>query len=123
MNQSPVNQSPVNQSADNAPAEARQRVRVTYAKGEAIKFISHLDEFRLWERTLRRADLPLLYKQGFNPQPHIQFASALGVGITGTREMLDITFSPPLPLAEIVRAHRAEAAARRHPARSSRRCR
>ncbi len=79
----------------------RQRVRLTYEKGEVIKFISHMDEFRLWERTLRRADLPLLYKQGFNPQPHIQFASALGVGITGTREILDITFSPPLPLAEL----------------------
>ncbi len=76
-------------------------MRITYEKGEAIKFISHMDEFRLWERTLRRADLPLLYKQGFNPQPHIQFASALGVGITGVREILDITFSPPLPLAEL----------------------
>lgn len=89
------------QPADNSPTEARQRVRITYEKGEVIKFISHMDEFRLWERTLRRADLPLLYKQGFNPQPHIQFASALGVGITGTREMLDITLSPPLPLGEL----------------------
>ena len=56
----------------------RQRVRFTYEKGDAIKFISHQDESRLWERTLRRADLPLLYKRGFNPQPHIQFAAPLG---------------------------------------------
>lgn len=84
------------------PEEApRQRVRILYEKGERIKFISHLDEFRLWERTLRRADLPLLYKQGFNPQPHIQFASPLGVGFTGAREPIDITFSPPLPLDEL----------------------
>ncbi|MCB0043923.1 MAG: TIGR03936 family radical SAM-associated protein [Caldilineaceae bacterium] len=85
------------------PAEPapRQRVRITYEKGEAVKFISHSDEFRLWERTLRRADLPLLYKQGFNPQPHIQFASPLGVGITGIREFIDITFSPPLPPDEL----------------------
>ena len=74
----------------------RQRVRITYAKGEPIKFISHQDEFRLWERTLRRADLPLLYKRGFNPQPHMQFASPLGVGITGDREFIDITFEPSL---------------------------
>lgn len=79
----------------------RQRVRFTYAKGETIKFISHQDETRMWERTLRRADLPLLYKQGFNPQPHIQIAAPLGVGITGLREPIDITFSPPLPLEEI----------------------
>lgn len=78
------------------------RVRITYEKGERIKFISHQDEFRLWERTLRRADLPLLYKQGYNPQPHIQFASPLGVGITGANEWVDITFSPRLPLDEIV---------------------
>jgi radical SAM-linked protein len=85
----------------------RQRVRVVYEKGEAIKFVSHQDEFRLWERTLRRADLPLLYSQGFNPQPQLQFASPLGVGITGINEFLDITFSPPTPtdaLAERIRA-------------------
>jgi radical SAM-linked protein len=79
----------------------RQRIRVIYEKGESVKFISHQDEFRLWERTLRRADLPLLYKQGFNPQPHIQFASPLGVGITGANEPIDITLSPPVPLEEV----------------------
>ncbi len=79
----------------------RIRVRITYEKGERIKFISHQDEFRLWERTLRRADLPLLYKNGYNPQPHIQFASPLGVGITGANEWVDITFSPRLPLDEL----------------------
>ena len=79
----------------------RQRVRLTYEKGEAIKFISHQDESRLWERTLRRADLPLLYKRGFNPQPHIQFAAPLGLGMTGVRELLDAAFSPPVPLGEL----------------------
>lgn len=79
----------------------RQRVRLTYEKGEAIKFISHADEFRLWERTLRRAGLPLLYKQGFNPQPHIQFASPLGVGITGVAELLDVILSPPVALDQV----------------------
>lgn len=90
-----------------APAEAapedtpRQRIRIHYAKGESIKFVSHQDEFRGWERTLRRAGLPLLYKQGFNPQPHIQFAAPLGVGITGNNEPLDVILAPPVPLAEV----------------------
>lgn len=88
----------------NVPPLPRQRVRFTYEKGEAIKFISHQDEFRLWERSLRRADLPLLYKQGFNPQPHIQFAAPLGLGMTGRAELVDVTFSPPVPLDEL--AHR-----------------
>lgn len=86
----------------------RQRVRIHYVKGEAIKFISHHDEFRLWERALRRTGLPLLYKQGFNPQPHMQFAAPLGVGITGVNEPLDIILSPPLPLEEIAARLRAK---------------
>lgn len=83
---------------DEAP---RQRVRILYAKEERIKFISHQDEFRAWERALRRSELPLLYKRGFNPQPHIQFASPLGVGFSGRKEPVDIVFSPPVPLAEL----------------------
>jgi radical SAM-linked protein len=79
----------------------RQRLRLIYEKGEPVKFIAHQDEFRMWERTLRRADLPLLYKQGFNPQPHIVFASPLGVGITGINEPIDIVLSPPVPLDQI----------------------
>jgi radical SAM-linked protein len=79
----------------------RQRLRLIYEKGEAVKFIAHQDEFRMWERTLRRADLPLLYKQGFNPQPHIVFASPLGVGITGRHEPIDILLSPPVPSDEV----------------------
>jgi len=86
---------------DETPPPLRQHLRIHYTKGEAVKFISHHDEFRLWERALRRADLPLLYKQGFNPQPHIQFAAPLGVGITGVREPLDIILAPPLPLDEV----------------------
>jgi radical SAM-linked protein len=87
-------------STEAAPGE-RQRLRILYAKCEAIKFISHQDEFRLWERALRRADLPLLYKQGFNPQPFIQFASPLGVGFTGLAEPLDVVLSPPVPLDDV----------------------
>jgi len=91
------------ETPETEPTQPRQRLRLIYEKGEAVKFISHMDEFRLWERTLRRAQLPLLYKQGFNPQPFMQFASPLGVGITGAREPLDITLSPPKPLAEVER--------------------
>ncbi len=96
--------------ADRSPHSPplRQRVRFVYEKGENIKFIGHQDEFRLWERTLRRADLPLLYKQGFNPQPHIQFAAPLGLGMTGRAEILDVIFSPPVPLDELVARIRAK---------------
>lgn len=89
------------EAIDAAPEMQRQRLRILYSKGEAIQFISHQDEFRMWERALRRADLPLVYKQGFNPQPMIQFAAPLGVGMTGAREYLDVTLSPPVDLDDV----------------------
>lgn len=88
--------------------DVRLRLRLTYAKGEGIKFISHQDEFRLWERALRRAQLPLLYKRGFNPQPHMQFAAPLGVGFTGEQEYLDVVLAPPVPPDEVVARLRAK---------------
>ena len=110
MTEQTIVDQPIDQQPDPAPDHSldRQRVRLTYEKGEAVKFISHHDEFRLWERVLRRADLPILYKQGFNPQPHMQIAAPLGVGITGVCEFLDITFSPPVPLDELTKRIRAK---------------
>ncbi|MFQ5886684.1 MAG: TIGR03936 family radical SAM-associated protein, partial [Anaerolineae bacterium] len=57
-----------------------QRIRITFSKGEEIQYISHLDMMRLWKRTLRRANLPLAYSKGFNPQPKISIAAPLPVG-------------------------------------------
>ena len=68
-------------TADKNP---QQRIRITFAKGEAIKYISHLDLNRAWERAFRRAGLPLAYSQGFNPKPKVGFGPALAVGISGS---------------------------------------
>jgi radical SAM-linked protein len=76
--------------------ERTQRLRVTFAKGEEVKYISHLDLMRLWERALRRARVPLLHSQGYNPRPKISLAAALAVGLTGEREVLDVTLERPL---------------------------
>jgi len=67
-----------------------QRLRLVFCKGAEIKYISHLDLMRAWERALRRAGLPLAHSQGFNPRPRLFFAAALPVGFTGRAEMLDI---------------------------------
>ncbi len=75
-----------------------QRLRLVFRKGPEIKYISHLDLMRAWERLLRRADLPLIYSKGFNPRPKLQFASALPVGLVGRAEMLDIFLDQPLEL-------------------------
>jgi radical SAM-linked protein len=66
------------------------RLRVTFAKGEEIKYISHLDLMRLWERALRRARVPLAYSRGFNPRPKMAVAAPLPVGFTSRGEVMDI---------------------------------
>ena len=78
-----------------------QRLRLTYARDESLRFISHQDEFRMWERTIRRTQMPLAYKKGFNPQPHMQFAAPLGVGFSGSRELMDFRLESPLPETEV----------------------
>jgi radical SAM-linked protein len=78
------------------PGTEPQRLRVTFAKGEEVKYISHLDLMRLWERALRRAEVPMLHSQGYNPRPKISFAAPLAVGITGQREMMDVMLERPL---------------------------
>jgi radical SAM-linked protein len=65
-------------------------VRIVFRKGEEIKYISNLDLLRAWERTLRRARLPLAYTQGFHPHPRITIAMPLAVGCSGENEVLDV---------------------------------
>ena len=78
------------------------RVRITFSKGAALKYISHLDLLRVWERLLRRAALPVSYSQGFNPHPKITIAMPLPVGCTGEREVLDVVMDQALPAQHIV---------------------
>ncbi len=66
------------------------RYRIAYQKNEAIKYTSNLDLYRVWERTLRRAGLPVVYSQGFHPQPKINLACPLPLGMTSKVELVDI---------------------------------
>ena len=67
-----------------------QRLRLRFHRGEEIKFISHLDIMRLWERALRRAGIPLAYTEGFSPHPRLSLAAPLAVGVTSQGELMDI---------------------------------
>jgi radical SAM-linked protein len=70
-----------------------QRLRIKFSRGEELKFISHLDLMRCWERALRRAEIPLLYSEGFSPHPHISLAAPLALGVTSEAELMDISVS------------------------------
>ena len=77
------------------------RTRITFAKTPAMRFTGHLDLHRAWERTFRRAGLPLAYSEGFNPHPRLNLASALPLGFTGAGEVLDAWLEQDLPLSDI----------------------
>ncbi len=66
------------------------RLRIKFAKQGALRYIGHLDLHHIWQRSIRRAGLPLVYSQGFHPQPKIQLASALALGFSSQAEILDI---------------------------------
>jgi radical SAM family uncharacterized protein/radical SAM-linked protein len=70
-----------------APA---QRLRLTYAKAGALRYISHLDFVKVVTQIMRRAELPLAYTHGYNPQARIQFAPPLPLGFEAAEDLLDI---------------------------------
>ncbi len=67
-----------------------QRLRVRFSRGQEVKFISHLDIVRLWQRALHRAGIPLAYSEGFSPHPRISLAAPLPLGVTSETELMDI---------------------------------
>lgn len=77
--------------SDNHPPHERvQRLRSRFVKDGDLRFISHLDVMRLFQRALRRAALPVVFSQGFNPQPALEFAAPLALGVTSEAELLDV---------------------------------
>jgi radical SAM-linked protein len=70
--------------------EPSQRLRITFSRSDELKYITHLDIMRLWQRALRRAGMPLAYSQGFNPHPRISIAAPLAIGVTSGGELMDI---------------------------------
>jgi radical SAM-linked protein len=67
------------------------RVRFRFAKLGKVRFTSHRDVARMWERALRRARLPVTYSGGFSPRPKIAFGLALSTGHESVAEYLDVT--------------------------------
>jgi radical SAM-linked protein len=65
-------------------------VRVRYAKLGKIRFTSHRDTARIWERALRRAGVPVATSEGFTPRPRVSFGLALPTGAESIAEYLDL---------------------------------
>lgn len=73
-----------------SPGVERTRVRLRFSKLGKVRFTSHRDTARIWERAMRRADLPVAYSEGFSPRPRLSFGLALSTGHESLGEYLDV---------------------------------
>lgn len=87
----------------NPSAAAVCKVRLRYAKRGKLRFTSHRDVARTFERALRRAGLPMAYSQGYNPHPKISWVGAAPTGTASEAEYVEIQLVTPAD-AEVVRA-------------------
>ena len=91
------------------PATAPTRYRITFAKTESMRFTGHLDLHRTWERTFRRAGLPLAYSEGFNPHPRLNIGAALPLGCLSRGDLIDAWLERRMDPAEVEQALRRAA--------------
>src|SRR6188472_4493375 len=86
------------------PPPVVQRLRIRYAKRGPLRFTSHRDFARAFERALRRAGVPIAFSQGFTPHPKVSYASAAPTGVASEAEYLEIGLRAVVDPAELVRA-------------------
>jgi radical SAM-linked protein len=73
-------------------------LRVRFSKLGKVRWTSHRDVARIWERALRRAELPVAYTEGFSPRPRLAFGLALPTGHESLGEYLDVDLRGPGPV-------------------------
>ena len=79
-----------------------QRLRMTFGRSDDMKYISHLDMMRFWERALRRAEIPVSYSEGFSPHAQISLAAPLAVGTTSEAELMDVFLDKPMAPKQLI---------------------
>ena len=77
------------------------RVRLRFAKLGKVRWTSHRDVARMWERALRRAELPVGRTEGFSPRPKLAFGLALSTGHESLGEYLDVELAAPVAVEEL----------------------
>jgi radical SAM-linked protein len=87
----------------NPSAAAVQKLRLRYAKRGPLRFTSHRDVARAFERALRRAKVPMAYSQGFNPHPKVSWIGASPTGVASEAEYVEIQLVEAQDPGELVR--------------------
>lgn len=74
-------------------------IRISFEKYGNMAYLGHLDLMRFFQKALRRAGVPLKYSGGFHPHPIMSFAQPLSVGVTGGREIMDVSLSEDVDIS------------------------
>ena len=77
-------------------------LRVKFTKENYLKYISHLDLMRLFQRAFRKADIPMKYSEGFNPHPKFSIASALSLGVSSIGEYMDVELEKKISITTFI---------------------
>lgn len=86
---------------------ARSRTRLKWIKREEVRFTSHLDVGRTFERTIRRSGIPIAYSEGFHPHQKVAFGPPLPLGFVSDAEYLDIQLTEPYSSAVLYQLNRS----------------
>lgn len=93
-----------NPEAPNPQLPVVQKLRIRYAKRGRLRFTSHRDFARAFERAVRRARIPIGFSSGFSPHPKISYANAAPTGSASEAEFLEIGLTEPRESGEVQRA-------------------
>ncbi|MDO4588902.1 MAG: TIGR03936 family radical SAM-associated protein [Fusobacterium sp.] len=75
--------------------------RVYFDKFGEMKFISHLDLLRFFDRLLKKSQIPVKYSQGFHPRPKMSFGSPISLGTEAYNELMDFELEEPMSNEEV----------------------
>ena len=77
-----------------SPDQPRTTIRIKYAVRGMLRFLSHLEMVRVWERIFRRSGLPVQFSEGYRTRPKLSFSPPRPVGIASEAEYLDVRCNP-----------------------------
>jgi radical SAM-linked protein len=83
------------------PPPVVQRIRLRYTKRGRLRFVSHRDFARAFERALRRAAVPMAYSAGFSPHPKVSYLGAAPTGVASEAEYVEIGLAQPVDVDEL----------------------
>jgi radical SAM-linked protein len=91
------------EAANPAPPTV-QRIRLRFAKRGRLRFLSHRDVARSFERAVRRAGVPVAHSHGYSPHPRLSWVGAAPTGTASEAEYLEIGLTRTVDPAELVAA-------------------